>query len=201
MLHINRKIYNKVKHELPEYRKLPNLLNIKFDLLLPIQNLGKINGKFKYLCQCDCGKQIIKQRSYLTSESGYKKSCGCQMGIARKQHPELNGSVFVILKRNAEARNLEFNITKEYLWNLFESQNRKCALSNEILILPKNKNEFRNKPQWNASLDRIDSSKGYIEGNVQWVTKTINKMKREWNQDFFIDICIKIADHSRNNKL
>lgn len=40
-----------------------------------------------------------------------------------------------------------------------------------------------------ASLDRIDSSQGYIKGNVQWVHKDINKMKFDLSQDRFLELC------------
>jgi hypothetical protein len=48
-----------------------------------------------------------------------------------------------------------------------------------------------------ASLDRIDSSKGYTIDNVQWVHKTVNLMKRELNQQDFIDICNKISYYNK----
>mgnify|MGYP007044016634 CR=1 FL=1 len=44
-----------------------------------------------------------------------------------------------------------------------------------------------------ASLDRIDSSKGYIEGNVQWVHKDINWMKQDFNEEYFIFLCSEIT--------
>ena len=31
-----------------------------------------------------------------------------------------------------------------------------------------------------ASLDRIDSTKGYVRGNIQWVHKDINWFKRDY---------------------
>jgi hypothetical protein len=49
-----------------------------------------------------------------------------------------------------------------------------------------------------ASLDRIDSSKGYIEGNVQWIHKHINKMKNNFNESYFIEICKKISQKNQN---
>jgi hypothetical protein len=48
-----------------------------------------------------------------------------------------------------------------------------------------------------ASIDRIDSSKGYEEGNIQWVHKHVNFMKRTYSQDYFIDMCKKIAEHNK----
>lgn len=44
-----------------------------------------------------------------------------------------------------------------------------------------------------ASLDRIDSSKGYIEGNIQWVHKDINFMKQEMDENSFFCWCGIIA--------
>jgi len=47
-----------------------------------------------------------------------------------------------------------------------------------------------------ASLDRIDSSKGYVKGNLQWVHKDINMMKNHYNQKYFIEICKKVATNA-----
>jgi len=43
------------------------------------------------------------------------------------------------------------------------------------------------------SLDRIDSSKGYIKGNVQWIHKDVNIMKNKFNQEYFIEMCKLVA--------
>lgn len=93
------------------------------------------------------------------------------------------------IERNAKNRNISFNISIEYLWELYIAQNRKCNLSR---IPIKFDSECR-LSDGTASLDRISSSNGYIEGNVQWIHKDINLMKNYFNQDFFIDICKKIA--------
>jgi hypothetical protein len=45
-----------------------------------------------------------------------------------------------------------------------------------------------------ASLDRIDSSRGYIEGNVQWVHKMANMCKQHYSQKRFIDMCIAVSN-------
>ncbi len=46
-----------------------------------------------------------------------------------------------------------------------------------------------------ASLDRIDSSKGYTKDNIQWVHKHVNLMKHKFDQKYFVDICKLIANH------
>lgn len=49
------------------------------------------------------------------------------------------------------------------------------------------------------SLDRIDSNKGYVEGNVQWVHKDVNMMKQSYSNERFIGICCMIALHQSFN--
>lgn len=54
---------------------------------------------------------------------------------------------------------------------------------------------------WNrkctASLDRIDSAKGYVEGNVQWVHKRINLMKGTLSEKDFIAFCQMVVTYGR----
>ena len=40
-----------------------------------------------------------------------------------------------------------------------------------------------------ASFDRIDNSKGYEVGNIQWVHKEINMMRGTLSVDRFIELC------------
>lgn len=43
-------------------------------------------------------------------------------------------------------------------------------------------------------LDRIDSTKGYIVGNIQWIHKAVNKMKMEFSVADFMAVCKVVAD-------
>ena len=52
------------------------------------------------------------------------------------------------------------------------------------------------KPFPEASLDRIDNDGNYTIDNIQWVHKDVNFMKRTYNQEYFIDMCSKIAANS-----
>lgn len=78
------------------------------------------------------------------------------------------------------------NVTIEYLkWLLEEKQNFKCNVTGIPIRLYKSneKNVLYNS----ASLDRIDSSKGYIEGNVQWVCLGVNYMKMNFSNDELLE--------------
>ena len=74
----------------------------------------------------------------------------------------------------------------------FFKQNKKCALTGIELNLPTKHTE---KWHTNASLDRINNSKGYIEGNLQWVDKMVNIAKQTYTQEEFIEMCMKVAKH------
>jgi hypothetical protein len=50
-----------------------------------------------------------------------------------------------------------------------------------------------------ASLDRIDSSKGYVIDNVQWLHRDINMMKQRFSQEYFINICKHIAENNKDD--
>lgn len=90
-------------------------------------------------------------------------------------------------KANAALRRIEWNIDNDYLANLLIEQNFKCALTGwDISAMNIQKNT--------ASLDRIDSKVGYIEGNLQWVHKMVNMCKQNYKQDDFLEMCISIAD-------
>ena len=85
-----------------------------------------------------------------------------------------------------------FDITIEYAWDLYLNQNKECALSG----LPIKFSFTRNKNDETASLDRIDSKLGYVEGNVQWVHKHVNMMKNVYSQKYFISICKLISNRN-----
>lgn len=149
-------------------------------------------GKY-VIVQCVCGTTKESRVSSL-SRGETTKCMSCSAKQRSKIHfkgiGEISQSFFYHLQKSAESRQLDFKLTKEYLWNLFLEQNRKCALSGlEIKFYT----HYKNKTDQTASVDRIDSSKGYIEGNVQWVHKHVNLMKLNFSQGEFIDLCALIA--------
>lgn len=80
--------------------------------------------------------------------------------------------------RNAKKRFKEFNLTLEDLKQVWEQQGGICPYTGLKLYLPTWKKKGSCEQLWyRASLDRIDSSKGYVAGNVQFVSTPINFMK------------------------
>jgi hypothetical protein len=108
---------------------------------------------------------------------------------------EIHQSYLYLLKNRANRKKIDFDLDGDYLWKLFLQQNKKCALSGLVLVFPKAWG-IKSKTQITASLDRINSSIGYIRGNVQWVHKTINTMKMNLSDKQFIYFCKKVAKYS-----
>lgn len=145
--------------------------------------------KSKWVCQCKCGKVLT------VTLSARRKSCGC---LAYKGCKELSATFWGSIRNGAKSRNLIFSVTIQEAWDLFLKQNRKCALSGIVLTLEQRTNKLN---QQTASFDRIDSKKGYITGNVQWVHKDINRMKMDLQEDKFINLCNQISQYQKTKSL
>lgn len=144
-----------------------------------------------YLCKCICGNNKICRRSRLLR--GDNTSCGCLMKSHLQNHGsplaeiDISSMLWQRLKVNAKKRNIEFNITKHYILNLFFEQNQRCAISNILLKMPMRKDDRKRKDL--ASLDRIDNTKGYIKGNVRWILWEINRMKWDMSDEELHNMC------------
>ena len=147
-----------------------------------------------WLCQCDCGNQKILRTDCL-KRTGIK-SCGCSRRGPNNSRwngvGDIHRSVLTKIRDDAKIRNLDFRLTLEYLWKLFIIQNKKCALTGDVLNFGKT---CRDRSR-TASLDRIDPTKGYIETNVQWVHKDINFAKQSMTNEKFIDLCWKVTNNA-----
>jgi len=169
-----------------------------FDQLTPVKHVGKDPKSHKsiYLCLCSCGKTIEVLGNSL--QSGNTKSCGCTSRKRGKDHPnfkgygEINITYWNSVMFGAKSRKLEVGITLEDIWNLFLKQDRKCALSGVKLGFAPTRKTIQLQT---ASLDRIDASKGYIEGNIQWIHKHLNAMKWKLTDEDFIGWCREVVQY------
>lgn len=110
----------------------------------------------------------------------------------RKGFKGISGKYFASLISGAKRRKINFNITIDYIWWLYKKQKGRCALSNDRIRFNKVEEKFTCQT---ASLDRIDSKKGYIIGNVQWIHKTVQKIKMNLDEHLLVEFCSKIAKH------
>lgn len=151
------------------------------------------HGMSSAFCNClSCGKIRVEIRLDHILR-GHSVSCGCRKDGYEKIVGEKNvrfdgfkemGARFVsVIKYRAKCRNINFNLTKQYLWELYEKQKRQCAISGVPIFFERHSREST------CSLDRVDSFRGYEEGNVQWVHKDVNIMKNVFPLEYFVGFC------------
>jgi hypothetical protein len=141
-------------------------------------------------CRCDCGKEKIVPVSRLINGKTHSCTGGC------KSYFEIYGGFFNSYRAGARTRGLPFNITIQYAWEVFLKQSRKCALSG--IELKFSTTSYENNG--NASLDRIDSTKGYIEGNVQWIDKDLNRFKSDLPEEKLFNMVERIYNYRIKNE-
>ena len=99
------------------------------------------------------------------------------------------GIVYSNMQTRAREKKQRVGVDREYMIKLLEEANGICALSGLQL------SSIIGDPM-RASPDRIDSSKGYVEGNIQWVGSSLNAAKRDYTLEQFIAMCKAVAKHN-----
>lgn len=161
-----------------------------------LERLSEYKGnKKKFKVKCFCGKTFYAFPDYIFS--GDTTSCGCKSKIKGNKHflwkgcGDISGQKWYKWKFEAKKRGIPFRVSIKTAWVKYVEQNGKCNLSGVDI-------EFSDKT---ASLDRIDSSKGYTKDNIQWVHKDINLMKWVFSQNVFIDLCHLVSSPIKNKKI
>lgn len=178
-------------------KKSKNNIGVKYGMLTVIDIDGTRNpsNSLYRKCLCDCGREKYVTQSYLT---GHKNpSCGCIVNKPKGKdsscytgYEEITGKYWCAIRLGAKKRGIEFNISTKDAWDLFIRQNRKCSLSG--LDIKFDCQSCRKLDQ-TASLDRIDSSVGYMLNNIQWVHKDVNLMKNKFSQKRFLEVCMLVS--------
>lgn len=98
-------------------------------------------------------------------------------------------------KRKSEKMSWPFDLTVEFLEELFEEQKGLCPITGFEITL-EGTQEFKKK-RFTASLDRIDSSKGYTKDNVWFVTLQANYMKSQLTMEELVNWCQRIVEQQK----
>jgi hypothetical protein len=95
--------------------------------------------------------------------------------------------IFTSVKYRAKRLKRDFDLTREFLENLYTEQNGKCALTGMIFSDEKYEN-YKRRP-FTPSLDRIDNKKGYTQDNVRFVCSMVNAALGEFGDKIFDKMC------------
>lgn len=128
-------------------------------------------GRHNFCSRFCCGKYIASLNKPLTQAQ--IESRNSIRNYSSNRNDEY--TPFREILRTVRNRCKEFNLDLPYLAELWNLQNGICPYTKLKLVLP----TWNTNPdiRYRASLDRIDSSKGYIKGNVQFVATPINYLK------------------------
>ncbi len=88
----------------------------------------------------------------------------------------------------------QFDLDGPYLMELWEKQKGKCAITN--LDMSYKFGDLRA-----VSIDRIDSSKGHVKGNIQLVCQCVNLMKNDHSNDDLFDFFTAYFEYRRDFEL
>lgn len=151
-----------------------------------------------WLVRCSCGNEVETQAQKVTLAKFGCRECNKKIHL-KTDSPHWKGGLYVShyflakVKKGAErlSRTLPVEVGIDYLDSLWAAQNGRCAYTNIELIIGGNGEETT------ASLDRIDSSVGYIEGNVQFVHKDINRMKWTLSDGQFRKMCRLVTENDK----
>ena len=166
------------------------LVAVKLD---DIEKHPKRGDRIWWICDCDCGRRVSIRRYCLVTQN--QKSCGCTWHRKGDQSDlwtgfgEISGQKWCKIRTLALRRNKDFSITIQDAWEQFQNQKGLCSLTGIRLFM----NE-------DASLDRVDNTRGYVCGNIQWVHKKVNKLKSDFTQHDLIDWCKRIANYSESKE-
>lgn len=84
--------------------------------------------------------------------------------------------------KSAQKRGIKWDISLEQMYAVYTGR---CALTGwELSISYK---------ETTASLDRIDSTMGYVPGNIQWVHVMVNMCKNKYPEKDFVAMCQAVA--------
>ena len=149
-------------------------------------------GRHNY-CSRKCAGEAVTKR-----QTGHKR--GPAIGKSLEHLKEICGNrrdeytPYRYTYRCVKRRFQDVDIEIEDLVEQWNKQGGICPYTGFELILPENGNVKEIDFFHRASLDRIDSTKGYVKGNIQFVSTPINLMKQSQSDESIRCFLKEIAD-------
>ena len=173
-----------------------NLLGQKFNMLTVVEGYhDPEHSCMKWICTCDCGspKNVIAIGADL--KRGRVKSCGC----FRANHLQYGESAFNRLyntySRRARSKNLPFSFSKDEFKEITSLPCAYCGIEPKQ-VASKGNDRTYGEYIYNG-IDRIDSNKGYEEGNVVPCCGQCNVAKNNYTYDEFMTWIHRLSKNLR----
>jgi len=173
-------------------------------------NYTRITNTTKICSICGDEQNVDEFHADKYAKDGLQSECKtCRKKISYKWESSLNGNISVLYKdlvhnaKKKRTKNINVNITKQDILNLYNKQNRRCALSGYKMTHTgrlRKKQKCRIMNYYNISVDRIDSNKGYVVDNIQLVCAFINRAKMDLPDSDFIKLCHDISKYQKEKR-
>ena len=180
----NRKALNDSKRK--------DLKGMVFGRLLVIEQAPTKKQSTYWLCKCECGKE--KEINAQSLMNGDTTSCGCyQREKSRGAYGESTfNRTYTTYKQHAKNRNLDFNLTKDRFLELTQKECFYCGKKSSNIT----KSGFDNGDFVYNGIDRLDSSKGYVEENIVPCCGRCNEAKMAETKEDFLEWVASVYNHS-----
>ena len=166
-------------------------------------------------CTCEtCGKDYEIRRAEANRKRKLGSSFFCSLscsGKKKRHNPaakseknaehlrKLSGnradefSPFRELLKRCKMRKKQCSLTLKDMKEQWEKQEGLCPYLKQPLVLPTTDySHDTSNPNLLASVDRIDSSKGYEPGNIQFVSMTLNFAKNKFSEETLLDLMERV---------
>lgn len=167
-----------------------------FGKLIVLSLIGKIKGKYYWLCRCECGIEKKIRGHHLSH--GKIVTCGCSKyvrtcEITKPVQDKLGtfASVYRYYWHSAKRRGLVLELSTNTFIELIQSPCSYCGKAPSNVI-----RDRQTGTNYYTGIDRVDNSKGYIEGNVVPACKICNLIKHTMTSAEFLEHVQRIYNYT-----
>lgn len=154
------------------------------------------NNITHWYCRCECGKeQYVPLNNLMNGSSTQCRSCSTKVGgkKRRKGYELISGDYWSQIKSSAKRKNVMFDVRIEQAWEKFKEQEEKCALSGQPIILTAYPYD---KEKTTARLSLVEPELGFVNYNIIWIHKDIDKIKGRLSKYKLINLCKQVTDYN-----
>jgi len=165
----------------------------RFERLIVIEDAGMINHQHYFKCRCDCGTVTLVRGTYLKNKRYGTRSCGCLIkDMHKKGYGEATLNELIAgYKYQARKRGRPFELSRDDLLSLFNGNCYYCGDPPHTVW----HSRYNNGDFVYNGIDRLDSSLGYIHGNVVSCCKDCNFQKGIQRSDLLLDWIKKVYEY------
>lgn len=168
------------------------------DVTLTCEQCGKLftRNKSEHARNQRHGRRVFCGRSCVISHNNRYNRPPETREAPVKGRPRIK-SRFEYFLRVIRRRKRDCTLTRVELRHQWEKQDGVCPLTGWKMALPKNVSGFENAwdPQ-NASVDRIDSSKGYHADNIRFICLGANIARSTWSDEQLVKLATAVVQQA-----